>query len=110
MGNLSDRKGLNDIAIKRTVDVHIQCHRFRFLLILQETESYFGTLEATFALHTPRNSPQILKHSFSFIFNDRCDSNVPHVHFDVFVFVSFFDPAYKLKTSKSKLAFENEIG
>ena len=104
---------LNDTAIKRTVDVHIQCHRFRFLLIPQETESWFGTLEATFAFHTPRNSPQILKQSFSFIFNDRCDSNVPHVHFDVFVFVSFFDPAYKLRTSKSKLAvapFENEIG
>ena len=53
------------------------------------TESYFGTFKAPFAFHTPRNSPQIVKHSFSFIFNDRCVSNVPHVHFDVFIFVSF---------------------
>ena len=93
---------LNDTAIKRTVDVHIQCHRFRFLLIPQETEAQFGTLEATFAFHTTRNYPQILKQSFSFIFNDRCDSNVSYVHFEVFVFVSFFN-SYKLRTSKSKL-------
>ena len=80
---------LNDTAIKRTADVHTQCHIFRFLLIPQETESYFGPLKQLLHFIPSGILHKFLKHSFSFIFNDRFDSNVPHVHFDVFVFVHF---------------------